>query len=183
MKEFDFLFSTEGLAPLSKLPSTPDLPFDDFFWQTRKTPVSNTVAKRVMSDALQSDLLGEFGATPLLGFEKEQREVQTLSKVLGKAEEQPSWSWQAMDYVVPAPTLQDRLITSQLEAGGVFGKRLQKAMQKNAYTLSEAMSKMVANFAEFFTPEDQRLLEKQIAALDLAGFFQMFDKKVLSVRM
>jgi hypothetical protein len=167
MNEFDFLFSTEGLTPLAKLPSTPDLPFDDFFWQTRKAPASNTVAKRVMSEALQSDLLGEPSHNALLGFEKEQKQVETLSKLLS----------------TPVVTLQDRLITAQLEAGGVFGKRLARSMQKNAYSLTEAMSKMVANFAEFFTPEDQRLLEKQIAALDLAGFFQMFDKKVLSVRV
>jgi hypothetical protein len=167
MNEFDFLFSTEGLTPLAKLPSTPDLPFDDFFWQAEKTPVSSTVAKRVMSAALQSDLLGEPSHSALLGFEKEQMQVESLSKLLG----------------TPGVTLQDRLITSQLEAGGVFGKRLQRTMQKTAYSLTEAMSKMVANFAEFFTQEDQRLLEKQIASLDLAGFFQMFDNKVLSVRL
>jgi hypothetical protein len=182
MSDFDFLASTEDLRPLSKLPSIPDSPTDDFMWQTRKpvTAVANTVVKKAFSDELSNVLLGESAANPLLGYEKEQAQVETLSKVLFGP---PSSSGYTHPNGSGYSALQDRLITSQLEAGGTFGKRLKRTMEKAAYSLPEAMSKMVDTFREFFTQEEQRLLAQQVASLDLPGFFQMFDQKVLAAKV
>lgn len=71
----------------------------------------------------------------------------------------------------------DKELDLMLKAGGLAGKKLSR-MRKASMTLEEGMAHLISSFEEFFSLEEQAMLERSIKALDLPAFFQLFNSRV-----
>ena len=156
MNIFNEVFGNEDAPkPAAQAKAVPDLPMDDWRWQLEK-PASGAGATKILRDDLTEAVCGD---CPM-----------ELSKIRRPDPEL-------------AKDANDRTVDLMLKSGGIAGARLKRMLQKSPVTLTEAMYRMLDNFSEFFSVEDQRLLKKQILSLDLSGFLEMFNAKVINARL
>jgi hypothetical protein len=157
MVSFSEIFGDDAPEPAKKI-TMPQLPFEDQVgWQHSK-PSDRSLAKSVsiMRDAFSDEVAGDLPSAED-AFPVGHAAVAELNKMV-----EPNT--QAIDLM--------------LKSGGKPAAKLKNMMSKGSYTLTEGMTKLVENFQEFFSPEEHKLLQQAIKALDLPGFLQLVNQRV-----
>jgi hypothetical protein len=168
MNEWDVIFGCEEVKPTKKTmqgAEIPELLLDDLLWQYAK-PKPSPVCAKVQSADFVNAIVGDC-PTPE-GSNLDAKALGEFTKLTSAYELSNSAN--------------DQRVDAMLKSGGKSGQKLKNMMRKSL-TLSEAMGQMLFNFSEFFTEAEQTLLKKQILALDLPGFLEMFNAKVINAQV
>lgn len=154
--EFMDLYSTEGVIDPKKQKQVPTTPLDDPLSGFHTGKAKGAEARKVMEKSFHDDILGPCPAPETL-FPEGHAAIATLNKLAN-----------------PPATVQDAQLEVMRKSGrpGWFAyKEVEKAG-----SIPQGLRAATELFEDKATPEQKRLLDKAIAALDLGAWFEVFTQ-------